>query len=593
MNCALVWLPFNEHTMPPLGIANLVGFLRKNGKKAEAVDLNIALFDRFRSLYRSHSSFADDESLPWSENTLFQQAAAERAFPERVRPIAYPQWKHLHVPWVIEDFLRFSSERLAGRYGLVGISVTNVSFFMAVALSRMLKRSSEDLLLVWGGPSIRPDQSLGPFRDLDFVDLFVYGAGERPLNEILERLSGQGGVKPEGLQGIPGTIWKNGCDLRVEARPRSEGPEASQPDFSDFPLASYEELRLPVRTAAGCAWSKCAFCAEPGMLESYLPRPLEDVAGELQLSVKKQGRVPYFFVDNCLNVDPERLHRLCGELRSIGDLSWTCMVRSRGLDEELMRAMHAAGCRGLFIGLESFSDEVLCAMNKGCTRLDHLKAFRLARETGIPMMGNFLIAFPTEKASDIRETILILKRYTHLWIGCRFWLSPFSVTPGSRVHENPGEYGVRVLEWSDETRDLPGALSDCVPAWNLNWLPVQETSPAAIEKCGLYRELERILDIVHTRELPDQFVVEGTNGLSVHSENESRTKTTEVCLSDGEAGILRFCRDIREMEALRREARMEMGSLEKELSEMENRGWVAVSGTQVLTTVPWLAARVG
>ena len=66
--------------------------------------------------------------------------------------------------------------------------------------------------------------------------------------------------------------------------------------------------------------------------------------------------------------------------------------------------MSEAGCRKVYLGLESGSQVTLALMNKQVTLEDGIRAVNLYREGGIEVGGFFIVGYPGETTSSIEET---------------------------------------------------------------------------------------------------------------------------------------------------------------------------------------------
>ena len=87
-----------------------------------------------------------------------------------------------------------------------------------------------------------------------------------------------------------------------------------------------------------------------------------------------------------------------------GGLPFTIQMRADLISERMTRALHAAGCREVWIGAESGSQKVLDAMNKGTRVADTGAARRLLGAAGI-RVGYFLqLGYLGEELEDILAT---------------------------------------------------------------------------------------------------------------------------------------------------------------------------------------------
>ena len=590
--CALIWLPFNEPSMPPLGIATLTGYLRRKGFSVHPFDLNVEFYAEMKFFFKHQPQKIVNMFNSWAYNAMFQQAASSLAFPDMVSQPAFLLWEKRSVYVNLESFLLSATERIIPQFDIVGISVTNVSYMVSVALSRMIKSVSPETFIVWGGPSISSEHCLEKLNQLDCVDLLISGPGEAPLEGILTQVTQGKEVSEFNCKHISNN----------QGQPKSKSPDSEKrlcqktthkeacPDFSSFPIQLYDHLTFPIQTSTGCPWSKCAFCSEAGLSHHVMPLEHTDQCIDQISLVSEKGSI--FFVDSCINWNLKRLDKICNLFESKGPKKWTCMARSERLTPPILRKMKSAGCERVFIGLESFSDSTLDAMQKGSSKLDHLHAFRLGQELGIQLAGNFIIGFPGETAKDILENIHVLERYAHLWLNCLFWLSPYAITPGSKIFQKPEDYELLIHGHGDETQGLPETVSRYVPVWNHHWTYQEKEKNNDKKILQLYHQLDTCIQSIQEKPKPKRYVKKTWKGLAVCEENRNGRAVKPVVLSRFEGTILKFTSEITSFNCLKNETGLDSGRLSPLLQKMEHSGWIAQSKNRVVRTIPFKGIKI-
>ena len=115
-----------------------------------------------------------------------------------------------------------------------------------------------------------------------------------------------------------------------------------------------------MQTGRGCRHG-CRYCSITAFARgTHRSRPLEHVLEELKTIPRH-----FMFVDDNIIADPEyakRLFRAMAPMRK----RWISQCSMKIADDpELLALARAAGCRGLFIGMETISQENLDAVDKG------------------------------------------------------------------------------------------------------------------------------------------------------------------------------------------------------------------------------------
>ena len=207
---------------------------------------------------------------------------------------------------------------------------------------------------------------------------------------------------------------------------------------------------LPLLTARGCYFGKCAFCnVGYGEAEAFSQLKAEQLAEQMLALHHKYGTRHIFFADEA--VTPRNLRSLSPILEELGSpLHWGGCVRfEKMISGDLLASMGRGGCRMILFGLESASEKVMQLMVKG-TEVDHMS--RILHESAAAGIWNhtfFFFGFPGETLDDAQETVNFL--YDHKQVINSAALGTFLMERYSPAHRFPATYGVRrVIEEPDK-----------------------------------------------------------------------------------------------------------------------------------------------
>jgi radical SAM superfamily enzyme YgiQ (UPF0313 family) len=184
------------------------------------------------------------------------------------------------------------------------------------------------------------------------IDSAVVFDGEVPLLQLAEAVT-------DGcsLAHIPNLIYRDGDTVRVNARKEPEKiTNLPLPDFDGLPLDRYlaPRLALPLLTARGCYFGKCAFCnVGYGEAESFSQLRAQNLVDQMLALHEKYGVKHIFFSDEA--VTPRNLRDLSKILEAKGTpVTWGGCVRfEKVISGELLDAMYKGGCRMILFGLEA------------------------------------------------------------------------------------------------------------------------------------------------------------------------------------------------------------------------------------------------
>jgi radical SAM superfamily enzyme YgiQ (UPF0313 family) len=174
----------------------------------------------------------------------------------------------------------------------------------------------------------------------------------------------------------------------------------------EAPFDAYEDAPLPDRSIVprwgflttasliatqGCT-NGCDFCwlstGHPRI--PYRQRPPAEVAAELAAT-----GAPYaVFIDNNLGASRRYLRALCAALAPMEKIWSAAVTLDVTDDEDLVRELALSGCTGVFIGLETLTDENLRAAGKRSPKAeDYARRVELLHRYGIQVNGSFVLGF--------------------------------------------------------------------------------------------------------------------------------------------------------------------------------------------------------
>jgi anaerobic magnesium-protoporphyrin IX monomethyl ester cyclase len=113
------------------------------------------------------------------------------------------------------------------------------------------------------------------------------------------------------------------------------------------------------------------------------------------------------------------------------DIEWVCDTRADLLSKDILVKMRKAGCKTIWFGVESGSPRVIDIINKGITKEQTLRAFRLCREVGIQVACSFMIGIPGETVKDMEASLKFAKQLDPDWCGFNIYVA----YPGSILYE--------------------------------------------------------------------------------------------------------------------------------------------------------------
>jgi anaerobic magnesium-protoporphyrin IX monomethyl ester cyclase len=153
-------------------------------------------------------------------------------------------------------------------------------------------------------------------------------------------------------------------------------------------------------TSTGCPY-QCSFCAILRL--PYRERSVQSVIDEIEECYRRFNIREIDFFDATFFINKKRSIAICEEiLRKNIKIEWSCRSRVDVVDAQILDIASRAGCKRIYYGIESGSEEVLANINKNINKDQIYSAIKLTHKYKIDTLGFFMVGNP----GDTRETIL-------------------------------------------------------------------------------------------------------------------------------------------------------------------------------------------
>jgi radical SAM superfamily enzyme YgiQ (UPF0313 family) len=198
-------------------------------------------------------------------------------------------------------------------------------------------------------------------------------------------------------------------------------------------------------SSRGCPY-RCNWCAKPISGNKYHLRSAALVAEEMKMLKETVGVQHIWFGDDVFALDRHWVKRFAEEVTS-RDAAIPFKIQSRAdlMGEAVIEQLKAAGCSEVWMGVESGSQAVLNAMDKGLRLPSVRSARRLLREAGIRACYFLQFGYPGEGWTELQETIALVRETRPDDIGISFSYP----LPGTAFYEHVQEQLGPKRNWTD------------------------------------------------------------------------------------------------------------------------------------------------
>jgi len=271
--------------------------------------------------------------------------------------------------------------------------------------------AAQGIPLLLGGAAFNIAEVADAWRDVPGLTAIVGGEMDLALPDMARTVVGGG-----DLLAFDGVILPDGRRSRP-APPLRGLDRVPVPDFTDFPWGRYPHRVVPVMTGRGCQWNRCLFCNDIATASgrTFRSRSPEVVLDELAFQARRYDSRGFIFLDLKLNSYPAMLRAIVAGIRTaVPGAEWIGTVhvdgrRDNGLDRADLEAMVGSGMRRISFGLESGSQRMLDAMDKGATVERNAAFLRDAHAAGLSVRATMFRGFPGETADDLAATARFLE----------------------------------------------------------------------------------------------------------------------------------------------------------------------------------------
>lgn len=289
---------------------------------------------------------------------------------------------------------------------------------------------------------------------------------------------------------------------------------AKNPQWSDLAFAARDLIDLePYRVAwmnahgyfsvnmvssRGCPYH-CNWCAKPISGNIFHLRPAAAVAEEMRFLKNNAGAQHIWFGDDIFALNREWVQQFAEEVaRQDAALPFKIQSRANLMTEETVQHLKAAGCAEVWMGVESGSQSVLDAMDKGLKLSSVRTARKCLRDVGIRACYFLQFGYPGETWTELQQTISFVRETRPDDIGVSFSYP----LPGTVFYERVRRQLGQKRNWTDSDdlcimfraaykTDFYRAVRDALHAEVDSWRAKEDTNTNS-ELKALWRRIHDI-----------------------------------------------------------------------------------------------------
>jgi anaerobic magnesium-protoporphyrin IX monomethyl ester cyclase len=284
------------------------------------------------------------------------------------------------------------------------------------------------------------------------VDFVLRGEAEQTLVELCSSI-----LSRRFRLDIPGLVYLDGMGNLVQSATRTPKNASwntlSRPARELIDLEPYRQawtsahghFSANVVASRGCPY-RCNWCAKPISGDKFQIRPARLVAAEIRELKELYGVQHIWFGDDVFALNHHWVQDFANEIEAMQcALPFKIQSRADLMTHTTVTALKRAGCAEIWMGVESGSQKVLNAMDKGLRVSDVVTARSRLADEGIRACYFLQFGYPGETWEDIQQTIALVRSTHPDDIGISFSYP----LPGTVFYERVQEQIGAKRNWTD------------------------------------------------------------------------------------------------------------------------------------------------
>ena len=249
------------------------------------------------------------------------------------------------------------------------------------------------------------------------IDSIIIGEGEKTIVELFSCLD-----RNKEWKCLEGIAYRENGKIIINPRRKriTNLDDIPFPAMDDVSFCIEQHMPISVYSSRGCPGT-CLYCGSNNLLNdkknNWIGRSADNVIKELKILKEQYNISNISFVDDnfvgTLEAGVERAIEICKLIVENNlNIEFFMECRPDALNEKLTKALYDAGCRSIFVGIESASNDRLKEMGrttlsaeKNQAAIDLLNAHKIE-----PMIG-FMMFTPETTMQDIQMNIDFLEKF--------------------------------------------------------------------------------------------------------------------------------------------------------------------------------------
>ena len=270
--------------------------------------------------------------------------------------------------------------------------------------------------------------SLETLKAFDFIDMVAIGEGEKNIISIIDYFNNR-----EEIENI-----KSICYRKSDRIVYNEAQQINE-NLDELPMLELEKDThlsvMPIDSGRGCPYNCTYCCTKTFWKRKVRLKSANRLMDEINYYMNKYNIIKFDFLHDLFTANRKVVLEFCNKIViSKTEIEWSCSARADTLDEEMISLMARAGCKKIYLGIETGSQRMQKVINKNLNILEVKDIIKLIRKYNIQIKTNFIWGFPSEKEEDLLQTINLLRFCVEKMLITEITLDKCKCYPGTHIY---------------------------------------------------------------------------------------------------------------------------------------------------------------
>lgn len=186
----------------------------------------------------------------------------------------------------------------------------------------------------------------------------------------------------------------------------------------DIDLDSDKLITFPIEVGRSCPFSCTFCCTKTFWKQKFRMKSTARLIDEIEYIMGKYEVTNFHFLHDLFTFKKDLVMDFCSEIKRRNiQIRWICSARVDTINEDMIQAMYEAGCRRIFLGIETASPVIQKLIKKNLNVDSIIEKVKIIRKYGIKVEAGFMYGFPGENKEHVNVSLnlMLFGAANNLW----------------------------------------------------------------------------------------------------------------------------------------------------------------------------------